>query len=181
MSIEANALRIIPAFCRRIGLGLLLAAVAGSAQAQSGYQLQVALDLEGNKFEVPLSPLPLGDRVEVPVTPSGLRAYARVIPLQGVSGQAMLDLQVYEPAGGNNQKQLASVTIPSFLGTQNSAELATPKGKLLIEAYLDTANGPQPASPAASPAPPSSLQPSFAPPKNFDQPMTAPKPLGSLQ
>ena len=179
MSIEAP--RIIPAFLRRVGLGLALAVAAGSAQAQTGYQLQVALDLEGQKYEVPLSPLPLGDRIEVPVTPSGLRTYARVIPLQGVSGQAMLDLQVYEPAGGKNQKQLASVTIPSFLGTQNSAEVSTPKGKLLIEAYLDTADGPQPTSPATSPVQPSNPQPAFAPPKNFDQPMTVPKALGPQQ
>ena len=186
MSLEANAPRIIPAFLRRVGLGLVLAAAAvGAAQAQSGYQLQVALDLEGKKYEVPLSPLRLGDRVEVPVTPSGLRAYARVIPLQGVAGQAMLDLQVYEPAGGNNQKQLASVTIPSFLGTQNSAELATPKGKLLIEAYLDTADAPQPSLPAAGPAQPLPPQPAptpaFSAPKNFDQSLSAPKPLGPQQ
>ncbi|WP_341920753.1 hypothetical protein [Hydrocarboniphaga effusa] len=179
MSIEAGAPRIIPAFLRRVGLGLALIAAAGAAQAQAGYQLQVAIDLEGQKYEVPMSPLRLGDRVEVPVTPAGLRAYARVIPLQGMDGQAMLDLQVYEPAGGNNQKQLASVTIPSFLGTQNSAELATPKGKLLIEAYLDRADGPQPASPVAVPAQPPA--PAFSAPKNFDQSLSAPKPLGPQQ
>jgi hypothetical protein len=180
MSIEADAPRIIPAFLRRVGLAVALMAAAGAAQAQAGYQLQVALDLEGRKYEVPLSPLRLGDRVEVPVTPAGLRAYARVIPLQGVAGQAMLDLQVYEPAGGNNQKQLASVTIPSFLGTQNSTELSTPKGKLLIEAYLDRADGPQPASPAAVQVQPPPA-PTFTAPKNFDQSLSAPKPLGPQQ
>lgn len=169
----SNALRIIV---------VLLAVLApGWAGAQSAYHVQMQLDLDGRKFEVPMTMLTTADKTLVPSTPSGLSVYVRPIAMPGVAGQALLDVQVYE-FKGSAQIRLASLTMPSYLGTQNSAEVATSaKGKLTVNAYLDQGAAPAAGPAAASTAAPvaTTARPAPRPSPAYEAPASAPAPASS--
>jgi hypothetical protein len=137
----ATAAAIILVFARRFGLALLLSLfAAGSAQAQGGYSLRMSLDYQGKTYTVAPSNVPTDQRTELTVSPVGaLRVYVRAIGLPGVSGQALLDVQVYEPRGAS-QSQLSSFTMPVYLGVDNSSQMKTVYGDLQVRAYVDSAS-----------------------------------------
>lgn len=174
--------RIIRFFARFFGAAALLA--AGGAAAQPAYQIQLDIAVEAQHYTVAPTAVPAGQRVEVRVSPGGMRAYVRAIRLQGVEGQMLLEVQLYEPVG-SNQAQVAVATIPSFVGADNTAELVSAKGKVRIKAFVDAAapdaaTAPAAAGPASTPyiSEQGPAGPTSTPlPKGLDAPLPAPKPI----
>lgn len=159
----ATAAAIILVFARRFGLALLLSMFAvGASRAQGGYSLRMTLDYQGKTYSVAPTNIPSDQRTELTVNPVGaLRVYVRAIGLPGVAGQALLDMQVYEPRGGT-QSQLSSFTMPVYLGTDNSSAMKTVYGDLTVRAYVDAASagagGATTPATAAPPPPPRATQ-----------------------
>ena len=158
----ATAAAIILVFARRFGLALLLSMfAAGAAQAQGGYSLRMTLDYQGKTYSVASSNIPSDQRTELTVSPVGaLRVYVRAIGLPGVAGQALMDMQVYEPKGAS-QSQLSSFTMPVYLGTDNSSAMKTVYGDLTVRAYVDSASagaGGATTPPPSAPPPPRATQ-----------------------
>lgn len=155
----ATMRRIILVFSRRFGLALLLTMLAGgAARAQGGYSLQMSLEYQGRTYNVAPTRIASDQRTELTLDPvGGLRAYVRAISLPGVAGQALLDIQVYQPRNGQ-QSQLSSFTMPVYMGTNNSSQMKTVYGDLLVRAYVDTlsagAGGDTTPMPATPPPPP---------------------------
>lgn len=175
------AVRIILVFARRFGIALLVAAAAGGvARAQGGYSLRMTLDYQGRSYTVAPTSVPTDQRTELNVDPvGGLRVYVRAIGLPGVAGQALLDLQVFEPRG-NVQAQVSSFTMPVYLGTSNSTDLKTVYGTLVVRTYvdLDSAGAGGGTAPLPPPPPPRATQT----PLQLDGPITPqalPAPLPS--
>ncbi len=158
-SITARAARIILVF-RCVFLRRLLA-VAGlallatsAAQAQSALRVKLSLEYKGGLYTVQPSALSTGDRAELPVDPRGvIKVFARAISLPGVSGQALVDLQIYESRGGA-QSQVAALTMPVYFDTNNVSDVASRSGNLKITAYVTDGSQPaRTARPQAVPAP----------------------------
>lgn len=151
--------RIIPVFARAFG-ALVLGTAAAAVQAQGGYRLKLDLDYDGNTYTVPTTSIPASERVELIAQPGGaLKVYVRAMRLPGTSGQTLLDMQVYHHKNGA-LSQLSSLSMPAYLGADNTAEVSTVYGKLAIRAHVDEGSG-APGVPAATPAP--GQQPEYRP------------------
>ncbi|MDB5969827.1 MAG: hypothetical protein JWQ90_2277 [Hydrocarboniphaga sp.] len=156
---SATAAPIIPVFVRRFGIALLLSMLAsGAVRAQSAYSLRMTLDYQGKTYEVAPTSLPSDQRTELSVSPVGaLRVYVRAIGLPGVAGQALMDMQIYQPRNGS-QAQLSSFTMPVYLGTSNSSQMKTVYGDLNVNAYVDLASAGAGGSTVPAAAPPRATQ-----------------------
>ncbi|WP_428309427.1 hypothetical protein [Hydrocarboniphaga sp.] len=169
----ATAAAIILVFARRFGLALLLSVLAsGAARAQGGYSLRMSLDYQGKTYNVAPTTVPSDQRTELTVSPVGaLRAYVRAIGLPGVAGQALLDVQIYEPRGAT-QSQLSSFTMPVYLGTDNSSQMKTVYGDLLVRAYVDSAS-----AGAGGATTPANAMPPPPPPRATQTPLNMGEPV----
>lgn len=170
-SFTAMAARIISVLSGRfVALACLAVLSVGTAQAQTAFKVKIGLEYKGGLYTVRSTSLSSGDRVELPVDPKGvLRVYARAIPIPGINGQALVDLQVYESRGGV-QVQITSLTMPVYLATENTADVDSKQGKLKISAFVEDSGAAAAAPMVEAPG----LQPIQGPSPSSTQPAPLP-------